>query len=93
MFYLEYFRKRLVDLDVTNLTNTRTNELLYEIDHSLYKYIKAGVIKLINDELNLIIDRMDSTLNVSLILVILFICFLLVVFVIVWLPYLQGLNN
>lgn len=90
--YLDYFRKYLSQFNRSNDYSRRLDQNLFEIDLSLYNYVRLALEKLTDYELNMIIERMDSTLNIQLILVILFICFLLLVFTIVWLPFLNSLN-
>lgn len=60
-YYLEYFRIQIANR--SNLTNVENLEF-YEIDISLFSYIREAVLKLTYQELDFIVNAMDSTLNI-----------------------------
>ncbi|CAD8148074.1 unnamed protein product [Paramecium pentaurelia] len=84
-YYLQYFRNE-------NLDEIVYNEEIYEIDQSLFYYIKQAVSQITDFELDFMTNQMSTTLTIQLILVIIYILILELVVSVIWLLFLQKLN-
>ncbi|CAD8062060.1 unnamed protein product [Paramecium sonneborni] len=84
-YYLQYFRNE-------TLHEIEYNEQIYEIDQSLFNYIKQAVSKITDFELDFMTNQMSSTLTIQLILVIIYILILELVVSVIWYLFLQKLN-
>ncbi|CAD8156622.1 unnamed protein product [Paramecium pentaurelia] len=89
-YYLQYFRHQL---SINQKGQLAYDPYIYQIDQSMYNYVRKAVDQVQSYQLSMMTNQMDETLNIQLILVIIFILVLLLIFVIYWLPFLTSINS
>ncbi|CAD8055652.1 unnamed protein product [Paramecium primaurelia] len=89
-YYLQYFRYQL---SINQNYQIAYDPYIYQLDQSLYNYIRKSVDQVQSYQLSMMTNQMDSTLNIQLILVIIFILVLLLIFVIYWFPFLTSTKS
>ena len=69
------------------------NPSTYELLDSLFDFAVPGLQILLDFESNFIYSSLSGALNIQFIVVIIFICLLIVVYLLVWVPFLIELNT